>query len=574
MYFQIKKINFPVCILLLLSFIVGLVTINYGLPYSLHPDESYIIKDPLKNILNYSHFEFTNTMSLFNWCLLIWYGLVFLFGLLFHQWLNFTEFKNLIIIESGTIYFYGRLLSVIMITVAHYVIYRLLSKLSNRKHLTAITLIPFIFNPVLLASVYWVKFDVATYLASCILLNLLLEYFVLGNSDIRGKIYYLSIAFISIRIEIICFLVSLLVFDYLRSKSASKPFYDKFFVRSVLAGILLYACITFYPITVLYKTFHSCDGDAVLATEKTFETAIGSGVIAQINSGKFLSIFTDNLKFYLTLSSLSMLPAFLITLLLLHKFIRNKIGYALESGRTLFLYFYMFLFLVVLLLFPYHATHYFLSIVTIMLLITSVCVLTMTNVGARNLFLGINLAYIVTLSAEFLMAANLKPDTRFLATAYILSKTNIHDLIAVETMSMDGYHPLLNESAKVLRDKSEAVKKIMKGTGLQYELRAKMNIQDSRNILDIFSVNYLNNNDWINDYDLNNFKSKHPEYYATTYDMKTRDANMRVAKFYDYIAANYIQDTTFQLTHFDYRLKFLLSTEPYFKNVYFYHVRL
>lgn len=219
MKFKTEKIDYFFLAIMLFSLVIGIVIIQYGLPYSLHPDEIYLIKHPIKNIFNYAHLEFTSPMSLYGWGLTIWYGMVYCFGWLFHFWGNFGEFQNMIITEHGTITFFGRLYSVLLICVAHYFIYKLIRKITSDKLTKRISFLLFVLNPVLLSSAYWVKFEAAVYLSSCIMLNITYDYFVLNKGNYRKYIYIISIILLSVRIELVCFLFAILIFDYKKRKS-------------------------------------------------------------------------------------------------------------------------------------------------------------------------------------------------------------------------------------------------------------------------------------------------------------------------------------------------------------------
>ena len=52
--FFFEKNKLPYFIIQISSFVAGIYLIRYGLPYTLHPDESYIFKDAIKNAYNYA----------------------------------------------------------------------------------------------------------------------------------------------------------------------------------------------------------------------------------------------------------------------------------------------------------------------------------------------------------------------------------------------------------------------------------------------------------------------------------------------------------------------------------------
>ena len=77
--FQSSIWSSPVWIFFILT-IIRISLVKFGMPFILHPDEPYILKDPFKIVNNYSNFIFNNPFNLTYYFHLIWYGLLFILG--------------------------------------------------------------------------------------------------------------------------------------------------------------------------------------------------------------------------------------------------------------------------------------------------------------------------------------------------------------------------------------------------------------------------------------------------------------------------------------------------------------
>jgi len=568
------KKNIPYLIIQLFSFIIGICIITYGLPYSLHPDESYIFKDPIKTIFNYFNLDFSTPMSLYSWCLSAWYGILFIIGKIVGKWHSFEEYKHLIILESGIILFWGRLLSVIILSFSNHIIIKLIKRFNAKESTKILVLLTFVFNPVLLASVYWIKFDITTYFSSCFLLYYFYQFFIERNYTKRKYLYFFCVVFISIRVELICFLVTLIVFDFISSKKEKHSFFDRVLFSSIIKGLIVFCVITLYPLYILNQLKGNVIDPMPLACTKTFEKSISTGIINSIKSGSIFISILSNIYFYFSLAISSLGTILLLAVLFLIKRFRLFLKFEGSFSPFLFIYFHISLFSVFILFFPYHATHYFLSISFLLLALSAIFLLNSKQNKLRTIFCYLNLFFVISLSGAFFAYVMTYKDPRLSAKEYLLKTTTKADLLAIETISMNGYHPLIDECPDVLREKSNAVKKTKKGTGLYTDLKSKQDSLNCRKILDIFTDDYYTGTDgegkWINNYNITEFIKAAPEFYITTRDLNPDFLSPHVADFYQTVKSKYVISNSFIFNSFDFRLNFLLKTEPYFKNVYIY----
>jgi hypothetical protein len=552
---------------LLASALAGILISGYGMPYTLHPDESYLIKHPFKCIVNYSHMEFVAPMNLYGWLLSAWYVLVYLAGFLFSAWHSLAEFQNLITIEAGSIIFAGRLLSVLLVLIAHYVTYKLLRKLIADRSLLVMVFLLFVFNPVLLTTVYWVKFEAISYFFAVIFLSRFYGYFVDGTTR-RVTVYALCIAALSVRIEMLSFFACLLLLDYLKRKKEDLPFFERSLAWSGLAGAGIFTAVTFYPFVLLYQAPAPGAEFMPLTSDKSFEGVIVRGVTAQLSSPAFYKELFSGLVYYgkLSLAALGIIPLLALLPLPRRAVNRNTLFYYRSA-----LYLYIAGFFGVIILFPNRTTHYFLTISLVMLMAAATYLASATR-RAKGLAL-FSLLFVATFVLSFLYAVCFVTDTRLEARNFLLRSSSQNDLLAIETISVNGSNPLISEMPEDLRQKAGLVKKYRLGTGQYYEVRSRLDSSESRPIMDIFSDDYYIGTEgegkWINTYKREDFLARAPRYYVTN---KRLDDPRTAARsdFYAGVLQNYRLVKTFEFKPADMRLAFLVSTEPYYTGMYVY----
>lgn len=538
------------------------------MPYCLHPDET-IYKDPLKILLQYKNIDFTESFNLVNLLMAGWTFVMYIGGLILNTWHNFHEFQNALLAEEWNIFFGYRILSLIASTIAIFILYNLICKITKIKTLRIVFLLTIILNPIELVSNNWIKFDPFVYLSISILLNYSYSYFVLGIKRKRKILYILSVAAISVRIELVAFFLAIFLQDiYLYYKTLNK---DKLInniktvLKYILIGIFIYCLLTLAPLSYVYNHFFT--SVKIIGIPKSFHEFIYDALIQNFLNGSLIKNVIDNFIFYLSICLFGLGPIIFCGSLVIF----------LKAKKTKYLAIFSLLIITVLLLYGNKATHYFLLLSLSFIITNFLYITTIKTYKIQLLFSWINFLFVSSISALFIFHIYHSEDPRIVAKYYLLAKTNPSDLLAIETHSMNGYGPPIDECKEVLLAKSDIIAQIGGGTGETYRAKANYASSNCRTILDIFTEDYFGvtpyAKEWINNYDLNSFMEKNPKYYITTRDLYSKEYSQKVLSFYKHILLHYKLEKSFEFYQGDYRLQFLLSSEYYFKNVYFY-VRL
>ena len=552
--------HFPIAILILITALIKYKIILFGLPYSFHPDETYIYKDPLKILLLYKNFDFSQSYNLVDWLFTLWTGIIFVIGKIFNQWGNFNTFQDMLLIEDGKIILAYRILSLIASTLAITFLYKLISKITADKLLQVLFVLTLILNPIELLSDNWIKYDAYVYLTLSFLLYYSYSYFFLEQKEKQKMLYIASILAIAVRIELVAFFVSIIILETyeLHKQQPQKLFWKKLKKIDIylFTGIILYCLATLWPISFIYNHFFSSENHIGVA--KSFQEVIFFRLIDTFYSGKILGNIWSNSVFYCTTWLAALGPILLATPIL--AFIK------IRETRYLMLFFILILLFVVM--YAYSATHYFLSLSVIIIFTNCLFISKLKRQRTQIILSAFNVLYVSSLSIIFLYHISFNLDPRLYSATYLLRNTSTSDLLAVETHSMNGYGPVINECKEVLLEKSRVIKQIGSGTGETYKLKSQ-NVSDTcRNILDVFSEDYFAGSDyegyWINTYNKDNFMNRNPDYYITSYSISP------TSEFYSNILENYQLDTIFKCNISDMRLAFLMQSEFYLKPISIY----
>lgn len=246
-----------IILLLLISAIERCLYCTYGLPYSVHVDESLIIKDPLKILIAYKNLDFHLTYNLYDYLLLFWHGIIFLLGRIAGIWHSTLEYENMVAVNSPVILFSFRLLNVLLSTAGDYFLIRFVyKKLNTPASIKLLSSCLILLNPIVLNSANFVKFDAFCYLFYVLSIYLGYLYFVERKPEYRNKLYLVLFLGISIRIEMLSFLLGYFMYDFfVIHKHNLKLFFSKLFIKELLLNTGLYLLITLYPVAVIYNLF-------------------------------------------------------------------------------------------------------------------------------------------------------------------------------------------------------------------------------------------------------------------------------------------------------------------------------
>ncbi len=537
------------------------IIIHYGLPYTTHVDETTILRDPFKNIIEYGQGDFSRPTNLFNWIFIGYSGFVFIVGLITGAWSGLEDFKLFLISGSGDVLLIGRLLSLIVSTIGSIILLRLIFKITDLFHLRVIFSLIVLFNPIEWNSTNWIKFDPYSYLLYAMILNVAYDYFVLEKDKSRSWLFLVVSIGVALRIEIIAYLIGFFIYDFFFHRS-NEQFLSKvkFYTITLGLGALLYSAITFLPLTILFNTFHQVPVAKDLTMSPTFEEAIATKIPGY--ASLLQSVF--NSKFYLTAILALMGP--LVPLF----FILN-----IKNRSTRFIYAPFLVTVVVLLIFPIKEVHYLLN-VSILLVVGALLYLNKLADQRRVVILAVlSLIWTISYCLNFLVIIN-HGDVRLSAREYLLEKTKPNDVILIEGIFADIYD---SPARNMLR--SEAAR-FIGSTGLSSEyLSRHTKVDETRQIIEVSTYQPFKDTPYEDifsiSYDTVAVKRAHPKYFVYAARSSQHLAFQRHvsyathSSFFSFIERNASLEASFLYPDADRRL--LYSNFYYFHPVLVYKFR-
>lgn len=550
--------------LLLIGLLLKLSLCTYGLPYLFHPDEPYIFKDPFKLLYNYRNMDFSSTTNLYFWVLILWYSVYFVFCLITGNISGLTQFQNLLIAEDPSIILFGRLLSILLSLIGSYFILKIIIKTTKDTILQFLFGLTLILNPIEIISNVWIKFDTATYCFLSILFYMSYKYLIENNTHLKNRIYILSFVALSIRIDLIAFLIAFAFIDFslARKKETAKPFILQR-LKPAFTGIILYLIITLLPLTLLIGSKESVS--AKIPVTKPFESAIVSKSV-QFSFSLILDNIIANLGFYLLTCTIVTFGPFIILPIITH--LKNRF----EKPFLKLLLLVIVILFMPLLVFGYHAPHYYLLSALALLVLSFLSISVIKNTKYRYFVAIFNLLYTASITFQIIYAINFQPDTRITAKQYMLKTTSKTDLIAIEKYLNAGFFPPINECPEVLLEKIEAIKKYNIGTGETFKSQvSKINSGECRKILEISAPKRFKNteyeNKWAIDYSPTLLLKKSPDYFISMIDYNRQ---MHPGSFSSALLANYSIISKFEPNFIDPRIKIVIANENYYPCFYIY----
>ena len=536
-----------------ISLIVGIVLASESLPYIYHPDEPVLLKQPFKRLIQYKAGDFSSAFSLYDLLLVLWLGLTYLVGYTLGIYSGITHFGEEIILESASVVFAARMLSVFLVSLAHGCLFFFLKRQKISPFQAFLFNLLFLFNPILLAFAYKIKFEAIVYFFSIFLLSKTYDYFQTKTQ--RNKVYFWIIISLAVRIELIIFFFLAIIID-LNSGFFKRPLSELFtakFIRSISLGILIYCLITLHPITFLYSFYPERAG-LNLVSEHTFLGNILTGLINTFKKGQISIQIKENWHFlYPILISIFFIPI-LTSLVSTSK--RTIVWIVHPLG--------VFLFLMVKSAI-YH--RYLLPLSTGLLSFLLVNYL-QAQKNKKYILIGTVLCLFsfVLLSTQLLVLRLIHTDPRTLAKEFILTCTDQDDLLAIETISGAGSFPPIRECDDQMIAKSQYAKQFLPYAGTRYRLLIERKINyPCRRILDICELNYLesnptSNNQFINTKDTAHFKKLDPKYFISKYSFNHLESIYPNYKsFYQHLKKYFVLIKVFpkHITYFDPRMKLI-----------------
>jgi hypothetical protein len=446
----------PFCLIVVISLICRIILSTYGLPYTVHVDESLILKDPLKILLTYKNLDFHIPTNLYNYVLTFWHLIVFCGGFIAGKWHSLLDYENTVARDSAEILFCFRLLNVLLSIVADIIFIRFIIKKINVSYTLKILLsLVIIFNPIVYNSIGFVKFDAICYLFYSILIYLGYNYLVENRVEYRRRLYIICFLAVATRIEEVSFLIGFLAYDfYVIHKHNFKAFFNKKLLHDLLPGFILYILITLIPVALLYNAFYP--PKVIYTQTQTFEQVIYA----------FLSLSAIvNYKYYI-INSLVILSPVVMLFFLIKIFRHNK--------TIKFLIIPLLITNVVLALDMKKNVFYFLLSSVIILFIFMKYIEESKNKKLSLIILPFTLLYFISYDLELLYYI-VEHDSNDIAKQVVLTNSTSKD-----TIIYDGLCDLrIPQSPKILREQITALKEVGGSTGYGLAENLKESTSDS-----------------------------------------------------------------------------------------------
>lgn len=544
--------------------ILKLLLIRYGIPFHFHPDEIGILKDPVKLLLKYKNADFSSPTSLYNWVSAAWDIVIFGAGYLAGKWNSINEFQVAFVGENIFILIMARFLSLILSITGQAIFLNLGKQIINNKILYICYSLVIIFNPIELISDVWIKFDPLCYLFHALVIYYFYNHFVTGKIKSRTTLYLLCFLALSLRIEFIAYLGCILCHELVSRDVPARQIITKI-VLPFAKGLLLYCCITLYPVTLAYK--HFAERPTInMSTQKPYEEVIFSRLLTVIEEGQLLNHIGQNSYTYL------------------FSYLFIVIGPLVCMGSILLLYreksFRVFILLIVFLLFPVllyvvATPHYILGLSAIIILLGFIYFDMRLNNKLKHVIAILSSIYVISLGSQVALLANdSSNEPRLKGRLYLLSHTAAKDTIAIENYMNPGLSPPIEECPDVLLEKSLMVRKYNIGTGETYKLKAQVHNSECRNVLEIqaedrfFTTPFKGK--WVNTFDTLTFPMKNISFFVS---MTNYSDSWRSDDFSIFIKNNFIAVQKYKMHFADLRLHALLPNEGFFFPAYLYSSR-
>ena len=452
-YLERKAINRNIPFaLILLSSIIHFICINYGRPFHIHPDESYIYEDPLKVLLNYSHFKFTSEWNLSMISIVLWTPLVFIFGYVSAYWSSFAEFKLSLIGQDFNVLYLYRILSVVFLFSGNILLYKIIKENIKSIFLEVFVLSLVLFNSLILGTNLFIKMDSIAYFAVICAYYYLNKNYSADSKKIHPRVLPILSLLACARIDIAAIFGMVFLFIFFDSRKQKEELFLSF--KYFLFSIVVYLILTLKPLVLIYRYLHP---NYITETWDSFDVIFFQSVLSVIN-GQATHPFLDK---FLTINMESLQILFLLcpTVLLLFIFKpRGKIGIMFFLSGIIFL---VLIAVIGVSDFPRHRTMPYLMIYFSMLSGLSVVRFVKLNKMVSIVILAFQILPFI-----FMVYEIGKPNTyKKELTDYILRNTTEKDTIAHGSYGIAGYSMDLLSSSSYYEQLSKAAKESGAGTG-------------------------------------------------------------------------------------------------------------
>lgn len=441
---------------------------SYGLPNTFSHDEIVIFKEPFKMAALYVSGDFRSPTNLGYWAVLAWYGVVFLVGCVFGAWLDFAEFRALIIAESPTLLFWGRIFVIACAAAGLCILARVLARTVTDPTLRTLTLATIALSPIDFVSNAWIKLDGLAFLLAAILVAAVVSYMAEDNVSARRRVYVTATVASTLRPDFFAMLAAFAVYDILVARKPIRPM-----IAIAIICVTAFLVITLRPLAVLQPLWWQGPSVPIVIGEP-FEEAKMRQITRMFAQADVRGALLANLIFYGG-QLLSFGPA--VVAVMWPRLGRHRAAFLLAVAAALML--------APMVIVEIQASRYMLLPLVCLILAAS------WRLGAAarpRLALGVMSATLV-ISASLTFAAALElqvtPDPRVRAGTYLLSQTAPRELLALEETKLIGGNPVLDECPEQLREKAAALKAARLSTGETMLAQARRSAPDCRFVIEL-----------------------------------------------------------------------------------------
>ncbi|MEM6628528.1 MAG: hypothetical protein AAF694_02600 [Bacteroidota bacterium] len=537
---MLTKTNISWSLLLVgsLTFFLAIFPAFEGYPFIVHWDEELVFRRPFRRAFQYLSGDFSSPTNLFDVLLLVWYTLGYVLGRMLGLWADFNGFRDQLILESGALLVWGRMLAVGYITIGNCLIHRFFSMLTSKQSKALLASLCIVFNPFLYPSLVLIKFDALVYLFTCILLINSFKYFKYKQSDHRLRVYFWGFLSLSLRVELLLFIGITAAFDTWEWSRSRLQHPIRPLLKPITWGLGLSLAFTLYPVSFLYRKLYP-NQTLGLASKMSYGENIVDRILSNFQDPTFLETIWQALTFYGELL-LSSLGPFILILFVVSIFKQPQSrGYLIHLGA----------FGCILGVFGVRLVHYAVTPSMILLFIGLQYSL-QGNSKWKTVLQVATFLYVSTLTVHYMFLLHSTKAPAVQTHSFLLNQTTPKDLIAIETLSGAAFHPHLTECRAL--EKIEVAKQVSPygGSELEILLRADA-INPCRKQIDICEINYLDknpdlSNEFVNTYDTSQLETLKPKWFVTTHPLNPKyPTTPKMKSFFAYIKSGYEADTLF-----------------------------
>ena len=494
------------------TLVVSIPIIGDAYPHVFHPDEPGILKRPFKHFYQIFKGDFSASLLLYEWLLVIWMGIGFILGLLFQFWSSFKEFSNALVLESGVVIIWGRLLSVVLTSLGHLLLFHFFSSFTSDRRKLALAALCLVFNPFFLPTLFWIKFDAIAYLYSVLTFIFCYRYLILGQSHLQHVIYALGIFALAIRVETVLLPSMVILYDTLRFiRNRERVWQSPKSGWSLAISIGLLFFFTLYPVKWIYQLSAPPSANH-LADGINFGEKIILRIFSNSERSNFSILLWDSFSYFSLVLGVILGPI-AIGIFVLSTYLTPQIRY---------FSIYVISLLFVLTIFGVPFFRYSL-LPSLIIFNVSLIYLLIDTSKLNQILLLIHTLFFVSCGINYLSFKTFNTDPRLLAKEYVLEQTESKDLIAIETLSAKGFYPPFEECMQEMEEKSKLAKNLSSTGGYAYDILLQNSTEspNCRKLIDICEVNYLSedpskNNLFINTYDTLHLATVSPKLYVSS----------------------------------------------------------